>query len=266
MDGVEIRGLDDARAMIQAISKNGHFATVVAFTRTGQRVKAAETQLIKSTFDRPTPWTVNSVFLQPAKVKDIDPFARVYIKDFGQKGTPAVKYLFTQIHGGKRSKTRFESALRHKMIKGKPVLGSNEYVVPSKYVKKNQYGNVSPGLFVQILSGLGAFSEAGYIANRTASSTKSAFFVNTFRSRGKMMKGIFRRKTTSRNAGRKHERRGEIYTGSSFGHELLFVVVKQPSYKKLLPFYEEGLKVADKWLLYEWDIAFLQAMAPHRKR
>jgi hypothetical protein len=46
-------------------------------------------------FDRPTPYTLGSLYLSPA-TKAI-PVAKVWLKDDAGKGTPAAKYLFPRL-------------------------------------------------------------------------------------------------------------------------------------------------------------------------
>jgi hypothetical protein len=68
------------------------FATATALTALGRIVQKAEQQAIGSVFDRPTPFTVNSVGVKPAR-KDI-PTAEVFVKDI------AAAYLAPYEFGG----------------------------------------------------------------------------------------------------------------------------------------------------------------------
>ena len=142
------------------------FATAAALTLTAKDVQAAEVQEMKRVFDRPTPFTLNGTFVKTATVKSQE--ARVWLKDFAAKGTPAVKYLAPQVFGGYRRFKRFEWALRK--IGAMP---PGYYAMPGEGARLNAYGNITPGQIVQILSVLGgAEMRAGYQANRTARSAK----------------------------------------------------------------------------------------------
>lgn len=157
------------------------FATARALTRTAQLVKSAEVHEMGDVFDRPTPYTLDSLFVRSATKATLS--ANVWLKSDTSKGTPADKYLLPQIRGGGRGMKRMEKALQ-----SVGALPPGYYVVPGEAAKLDSYGNVDRGLIVQILSYFKAFPEAGYRANitdkrkqRLARGTKSkvgyAFFV-----------------------------------------------------------------------------------------
>lgn len=137
------------------------FALAKALTATAKDVQAAEVKEIKDSFDRPTPATLDSIYVQPAtKVK---PEATVKIKDFMGKGTPAVKYLAAEVEGGQRRAKRFERALQ-----AAGILPPGYFVVPGAAAELDQYGNIKGSQITQLLSYFKAFPEmAGYKANMT---------------------------------------------------------------------------------------------------
>lgn len=136
------------------------FAAALAMTRTGQQVKAALITEMQSSFDRPTPWTLNSLFLQKATKSRLE--AQVWVKDFAFKGIAPTKYLTPEIFGGQRGDKRFERALASKGFASK-----GKKFVPGAGAKLDQYGNIDRGQVVQALAALGAFGEQGYKANMT---------------------------------------------------------------------------------------------------
>jgi len=137
------------------------FAQVLTATRLAQRVKKGMIPVMKARLDRPTPTTLNSLFVKAATKSRA---AEVYFKDSWASGIPADAYLQQAVGGGLRPHKRFEKAL---IARG--VMQSNEYAVPTAPFM-NQYGNVSRGTMTKILSGLGAASmRAGYQANATSS-------------------------------------------------------------------------------------------------
>lgn len=142
------------------------FAQVLTATRLAQRVKKGVLPVMKARLDRPTPTTLNSLFVKAAtKAKA----AEVYFKDSWASGIPADVYLQQAVNGGMRPHKRFEKAL---IARG--VMQANEYAVPTAPFM-NQYGNVSRGTMTKILSGLGAASlRAGYQANATNSRRSKA--------------------------------------------------------------------------------------------
>jgi hypothetical protein len=139
------------------------FATAVALTRTAQDVKIAEVDTMRRVFDRPTPWTLNSVFVKPATKAELS--AVVWLKDVATDGTPATKYLAPEIEGGGRNLKGFERLLMRKGL-----LPTGWMAVPGAGAKLDAYGNMSRGQIVQIISALQAFGEVGFNANRTKGS------------------------------------------------------------------------------------------------
>jgi len=110
-------------------------------------------------FDRPTPFTLNSLFTQPALPGRLE--SHVYFKDFAPKGTAAGVYLAPEIEGGGRDLKRFEQALR-----GRGLLPSGMYAMPGAKAEIDAYGNMSRGQIVKILSALGAQRTGGYTSAR----------------------------------------------------------------------------------------------------
>lgn len=138
------------------------YAQSLIANRMGQKVKANEISVMKSRFDRPTQWTLNSLYLKPATKQK--PMARVWFKDFAPKGTPADTYLQPEVHGGARNQKRSERAL---IAMG--YLQPGQYLVPAQGAKLDAHGNVMRSQIVQILSALRAFGQQGYSANATDS-------------------------------------------------------------------------------------------------
>ncbi|MEF9672524.1 hypothetical protein QNM99_10275 [Pseudomonas sp. PCH446] len=137
------------------------FALMRTATGLAQRVKKGELKVMRDRLDRPTPTTLNSLFVKAAtKTKA----AEVYFKDSWTSGIPADTYLQQAVGGGLRPHKRFEKAL---IARG--VMRANEYAVPTAPFM-NQYGNVSRGTMTKILSGLGtAETSGGYQANASDS-------------------------------------------------------------------------------------------------
>jgi hypothetical protein len=155
----------DAAPVTKALQELEHkhlpFVLALTKTRLAQRVKKGTITVMKQRLDRPTPTTLNSLFVTMAtKTKD----AKVYFKDSWASGIPADTYLQQAVSGGLRPHKRFEKAL---IARG--IMRSGQYAVPTAPFM-NQYGNVSRGTMLKILSGLGAAESAGgYQANATES-------------------------------------------------------------------------------------------------
>lgn len=134
---------------IQKWDKNRRFATAVGITWTGQDVKKGLRKEMQSVFDRPTRWTLNSLFLKPAKRDDWN--GLVFFKDFAPKGTAAGAYLDPQISGGDRKLKRSERLFRRRGF-----LASGLYLVPGRDARLNAAGNIPKGQITKALSDVGA--------------------------------------------------------------------------------------------------------------
>lgn len=142
-------------------SKHLPFVMMLTATRLAQRVKKGELAVMKNRLDRPTPTTLNSLFVKMATKGKA---AEVYFKDSWTSGIPADTYLQQAVGGGLRPHKRFEKAL---IARG--VMRANEFALPTAAFM-NQYGNVSRGTMTKILSGLGAAETGrGYQANASES-------------------------------------------------------------------------------------------------
>ena len=137
------------------------YVQMLAATRLAQRVKKGMLPVMKARLDRPTPTTMNSLFVKMARKGKP---AEVYFKDSWASGVPADAYLQQAVSGGLRPHKRFEKAL---IARG--IMQATEYAVPTAPFM-NQYGNVSRGTMTKILSGLGAAeTRSGYQANASGS-------------------------------------------------------------------------------------------------
>lgn len=140
-----------------------HIPFVMARTATllAQRVKKGTIKVMQKRLDRPTPTTLNSLFVKMATKARA---AEVYFKDSWASGIPADTYLQQAVSGGLRPHKRFEKSL---IARG--IMRSGQFAVPTTAFL-NQYGNVSRGTMMKILSGLGAAeSTRGYQANASDS-------------------------------------------------------------------------------------------------
>jgi hypothetical protein len=225
------------------------FATALAVTRTAQLAKTAIWLGMRESFDRPTSFTLNSLFLKSAtKVK---PVAEIRVKDEASKSVPPSKWLAPEIYGGARNAKRFEQRLRYAGI-----LGPNQYALPGGAAKLDAYGNMSKGQLVAILSDLQAHFDPK--ANSTAKSRKSRERRN---SRQGKSGGVYFAVTTRRGA-----LRPGVYERTSFGfgssaRPVLIFTDKAPTYQKRLKFLETAQDVVAKRYAGEFADAMREAVA-----
>jgi hypothetical protein len=142
-------------ADIRQLGRGIRRAQLEALDATALDVKAAEQLEIDDSFDNPTPFTRNALFVQ--RTQGGVPEARVGLKDdySGNNGRGQSTYLRAQIEGGGRHLKSFE-----KSIRGLGVMDGTQFIVPGRAARLDAYGNISRGQIVQILSQLRAFTGA----------------------------------------------------------------------------------------------------------
>ncbi len=219
---------------------------------------------IPKVFDRPVPFTRNSIYKRPATKAKLS--AMVWVKDDGAtKGTPAAKYLAPQIYGGQRNLKRFEKALQ-----AVGVLPPGMIAVPGKAAEKDAYGNMSKGQIVKILSYLQAFSQSGYRANITdkrrermargneAKGVRGLDYFVLARPEGKLPAGIYKR---VRYTGADAVKVGHLQKG---GAKPIIVFVRPAAYRKRWKFFETSQRVSERRFPVRFDEAMAKALATAR--
>lgn len=234
-----------ARSLGNLADKQIPFATANALTAIAKRIKAGQVKVMKDRLDRPTPFTLNSLYLKAARKNQLE--ARVWFKDYASKGTPAGKYMQPSVYGGAGKQKRFERAL---VARG--LMGDDQHAIPVSSMARDSYGNVPRGLYVKILSGLKAFGQQGYDANAT-NSTRSKrkgnaqrYFVATIDG----MTGIWERRK------------------SAFGDGAtpLFVFTDSPpKYRVRVPFFKIAENIHKANYEREFTVALTHAIATAKK-
>lgn len=217
--------LDQLRKKLNNIERQQiPFATAKALTETGKKVKAAEVGQMKKVFDRPTKFTLNSLFLDRATKKDL--VATVWLKDWALKGTPATKYLAPQIMGGQRKLKGFEV-----LLNARGILPDGYYAVPSRKARKDAYGNINKGLLNQILSYSGAQRDQAQNTKQGKKRQTKAKFVVLDRN-GSKPGGIWQ-----------IDKSNNLYP--------ILIFVKKPKYNERFDFFGTAQKTIDKHLKEE---------------
>lgn len=244
-----IEGLPQLR---QALARAGNqlpFATALALTRTAEVVKLEERAEMRRVFDRPTSYTLNSLFLKPATKSK--PEAWVWVKDESFKGTPATKYLLPQVKGGGRNVKRFE-----RLMQARGYLGANEYVVPGQGATLDAYGNLSRGQLQRILAQLQAYFDPLQRETPTSRRRKSRrrsrggrYFVGGLPGRGAHLpRGVWER----------------IQTGFGSAVRPVLLFVRRPAYRPRFDFFGVAERVGNEQLPYQMRLAVDRALATAR--
>lgn len=218
---------------------------VMARTATllAQRVKKGSITVMQKRLDRPTPTTLNSLFVKMATKTRA---AEVYFKDSWASGIPADTYLQQAVSGGLRPHKRFEKSL---IARG--IMRSRQYAVPTTAFM-NQYGNVSRGTMLKILSGLGAAeSSRGYQANATGSarSRRKGNARRFFAGEIDGTQGVWERKSLGKGD---EVRPVFIFSDSA------------PRYRTIFPFFKIGQNIVNANYQADAATAWAEAMASAR--
>lgn len=242
-----LRDLDEAQY------RQMPYATMVAINKTAEKVVAAEQREIRDSFDRPNPFTQNAIARTYASKQSLT--AKIYIKNFAGKGTPADKYLAGQIEGGARRMKRFEIALQ-----SVGALPTGFRAVPGEAAKIDAYGNMERGQIVQILAFFKAFPEmAGYKANML--DKKRASLARFNKRTGALGFAYFVGRPGDRLPLGIWQRFNNVY-GSPIVPVMIFV--PYANYKKLFDFYYAGQVVIDREFIGEMKKATVEALRTAR--
>lgn len=230
--------VNEARLKLVGFSKQIPFAVAKALTSTGKLVKKAEIDEINKVFDRPTKRTTSSIYLKWATKTNLT--AKVWIVDYAYKGTAPVKYLYPEVHGGTRNRTRFELSLERKGY-----LRRDEYVIPSKYARLDRYGNITAGTYTRVLSQLKASADKMQNATDSAASQISRRTTKYFYMKAGTARGIWQRKGKESKP--------------------LFIFAKnRPTYSKKLDFFRVAERTNEKSFKREFNKAIILAKATAR--
>ncbi|NPU63384.1 hypothetical protein HL667_00035 [Bradyrhizobium sp. 83012] len=235
-----VEAADLMRKIRALAAEDAPMVTAYALTKTGQDIKAAEIETMKAVFDRPTRFTLNSLYLKPATKRD--PVAEVYFKE-GFGSVPAWRYLGPQVEGGARMHKSFEKRL---IAAGH--MKAEEFAVPGQGVKLDAFGNIAGSLIMRILSQVqAAETYSGVKANATKASLK--------RKKKDVGRYFVLRPDGSGRAARKVA--AGIYWRQGLRDMVpVILFVKAPRYQKRFPFFERAREVFDARLLINAQAGF----------
>lgn len=165
------------------------FATAKALTKTAQKVQAATVKEMQSKFDRPTPFTLKSLWTKPATKRDLS--AMVYLKDepFGKNRLSMAQIIGHQFAGGARNGKSIEFWLRNAGL-----ISAGEFIAPGDGARMDQYGNMSRGQIAQIMSQLRLGTDLGWASKSLRSKRAVKQAGAMFWSRGgRLRRGVWMR-------------------------------------------------------------------------
>lgn len=232
---IKIEGIEQLSQKLNDISKKQlPFALAKALTNTVQAVKAGEIEEMKKVFDRPTPYTLKSLFIEPATKVKLQ--SKVWVKD------EAVKYIDPHITGGGRKFKRSEIHLQRARW-----LKEDMYWTPGQKASLNKYGNISGGKITQILSVLKAHPDPyAWTSKRSRQRNKKLpeYFAISGAKPSQLAPGVYQR------SGRKIKP--------------ILAFVKKPGYKQRYKFFEVAQKIIEKEFWKKFEEAFKYALATRK--
>lgn len=232
------------------------FAASKTINAVAQKVLEAEQHEMRDVFDRPTPYTMNSMrVIRSTKQRLVSVVEFKENNAFGNR--PASKYMSPSIKGGSRRMKGFELLLRNA-----GVMPDGYRAVPGRGLKLDAYGNVRRGDIIRIISYFRAFPERGYKANITdrrraqlKRGTRTKFGMEMFVGRpadGRLPFGIWQRDTA------------RAWGASRLRPIFLFVGWTQ--YEAIFDFEYVGRKTVEREFGPAWDRELAAAVASARAR
>ncbi|WP_428421944.1 hypothetical protein [Methylibium sp.] len=129
--------------------KQMRFATAVALTKTGKDVQAALYGEMRGVFDRPTSYTLRSLFLKPATRDDLTAVVQLKDQELSKTSRTPDDILGQEFKGGYRMRKGIE---RYAERAG--LISASEYLVPGAGARLDSFGNMSRGQTAQVMSQL----------------------------------------------------------------------------------------------------------------
>lgn len=220
------------------------FATAVALTETAKLVRQAEVKEMRRVFDRPTRFTLNSLYLRGATKRNLQ--AEVWLKDTGDAA--AAQYLRPQISGGPRPQKRFE-----RLLQSSGVMPGGWHALPGKGARLDSAGNMSSAQLVQALSVLR--SQRDYNQNTTDRSRQRA------KAAGKQRDYFVSGPKSAAKAANGGRLPFGVYLRGAKDVSSIFFFVRSVNYKPRFRYFEVAENVIKRELPLQFDLAMRKAMA-----
>lgn len=145
-----ITGIQSAINSIENDVKQTRFAASRAMNRIARPIISDQQKEMRSVFDRPTPFILNSLRVSKSpKRGDLE--LKIAVKDIFNRGAfdPLNDTISPHVDAKRRLQKRHEIALRKAGI-----IASNEFVVPSRTAPLNRFGNIAKSTMGKIVEDL----------------------------------------------------------------------------------------------------------------
>lgn len=234
--GIKHNFEDTLKLLDSKVRKQIPFATSKTLNALAVSAQKEVIGAIKSKFDRPTAFTVNSTYIKYSNKKVLK--ASVNIKDRELlKSKPFAETLLHEFAGGTRIRKRLEFWLQRAGY-----ISSNEFVAPGEGAKLDSNGNMSRGEIQKILSQLSAGPDAASFRSGSARSKAKRALAGYFWSRGgKLARGVWARFSFAQGGAVKP----------------ILIVISTPRYKQRIDMDAIGQKVVNR----DFDAEFARQFA-----
>lgn len=252
MLNVEVRGLKDLQAKMSDLAKTQLPAGIMfGLAKIGRGVLTEERRVMKGVFDRPTPYMLNSLRINHWP-KKTEPWI-----DLGLKDTPSrdvsIQANILEPHIPQFPTWRNRKGAE-KWLRQGGFMRNDQWLMPARTFRFNQYGNVPGPTMGKMLADLGAYQRAQYNSPIKKTGVKKGKYIwGTLTSRkGKLFEGIFEVEGGNRNW-----ERGKW--------KLQMVVVdKRPNYDKRFNYMGVAQRYADRNLLKAIEGGVVKALMTMR--
>lgn len=249
----------------RAMNRQIPFAVARTLTQVAQQAKASTEAAMAGKFDRPTPWTMKSLYYVPASKNDNPIMSRVWLMDGqarpgGRAGQNKLAVIGHQFLGGDRPRKLIEYWLQRAGL-----IGANEYVAPGERARLDRYGNISRGQVQQIMSQLrlgvdaAAWSSGSKRSKRNVAKAGEMFF-----SRGP---GNWFGRRSWQNGRTQNLPKG-VWMRIRFGHGQavvpILMVIRKPRYSQRIDLVGIGHKVHERNFHRLYRENFAEAMRTAR--
>jgi hypothetical protein len=228
-----------------SMDRQVRFAASLAINRTAQVVRDTLKTEMRTAFDRPTPWTMNSLQITPSTKQRLE--AKVWFK-VPPRFFENKHYLEPQVYGGGRP---FKGAER--LLHMSFNLPRGWYALPGPSARLDSYGNMSRGQLVQILSALRSLPagignrplQYGLTRGSRAPKNQPQFFVIQPYRGSHLSPGVWMR-------------------GANRTVKQVLRFVPHVSYRKRFAFFEIAQRVMEQELAGQFDRALQETIATAR--